>query len=85
MILNQSYTTGRIQCVSLCNNCSSFAPAHTGVSQGSVLGPIRFSMYIKPLSAIIYSYSIRHHSFADDSQMQISAPPNSISTLLHTM
>ena len=44
-----------------------------------------FTMYIKPLSAIIDSHSIIHHSFADDSQLQMSAPPDIISELLHSM
>ena len=42
-------------------------------------------MYIKPLSAIIHSHSIIHHSFADDSQLQMSAPPYRISELLHSI
>ena len=42
-------------------------------------------MYIKPLSAIIDSHSIIHHSFADDLQLQMSAPPDIISELLHSM
>ena len=42
-------------------------------------------MYIKPLSAIIDSHSITHHSFADDLQLQMSAPPDRISELLHSM
>ena len=37
-----------------------------------------FTMYIKPLSAIIDSHSIIHHSFADDIQLQMSAPPDRI-------
>ena len=41
-------------------------------------------MYIKPLSAIIDSHSIIHHSFADDLQIQMSAPPGGISELLHS-
>ena len=53
--------------------------------QGSVLGPFLFTMYIKPLSAIIDSHSIIHHSFADDLQLQMSAPPDRISELLHSM
>ena len=44
-----------------------------------------FTMYIKPLSAIIASHSIIHHSFADDIQLQISAPPEKISELLHSI
>ena len=75
----------RTHYVSLCNHCSDFAPVHLGVPQGSVLGPMLFTMYIKPLSAIIDSHSIIHHSFADDLQLQMSAPPDRISELLHSM
>ena len=42
-------------------------------------------MYAKPLSAIIDSHSIIHQSFADDLQLQMSAPPDRISELLHSM
>ena len=44
-----------------------------------------FTVYIRPLSAIIDSHSIIHHSFADDLQLQMSAPPYRISELLHSM
>ena len=54
-------------------------------TQCSVFGPMLFAMYIKPLSAIIDSHSIIHHSFADDLQLQMSAPPDRISELLHSM
>ena len=42
-------------------------------------------MYIKPLSAIVDSHSIIRHSFADDIQLQMSAPPDRIFELLHSM
>ena len=80
-----SYLTDRTQYVSLCNHCSDFAPVHSGVPLGSVLGPMLFTMYIKPLSAIIDSHSIMRHSFADDMQLQMSAPPDRISQLLRSM
>ena len=44
-----------------------------------------FTMYIRPLSAIIDSHSIIHHSFADDLQLQMSAPPDRIYELLLSM
>ena len=42
-------------------------------------------MNIKPLSVIIDSHSIIHQSFADDLQLQMSAPLHKISKLLHSM
>ena len=69
-----SYLTDRTHYVSLSIHCSAFNHVHSGVPQGSVLGPILFPMYIKPLSAIVDSHSIIHHSFADDLQLQMSAP-----------
>ena len=80
-----SYLTDRTHYVSLSNHCSAFAPVHSGVPQASVLGPMLFTMYCKPLSAIIDSHSIIHHSFADDLQLPMSAPPDRISELLHSM
>ena len=71
--------------MSLSNHCSALALVHSCVPQGSVLGPILFTMYIKPLSAIIDSHSFIHHSFADDLQLQMSAPPDKIYELLHSM
>ena len=71
--------------MSLSNHCSAFAPVHSGAPQVSVLGPMLFTMYNEPLSAIIDSHSIIHHSFADDLQLQMSAPPDGISYILHYM
>ena len=56
-----SYLTDRTHYVSLSNHCSAFTTVHSGVPQGSVLGPMLFTMYIKPLSAIIDSHY--HTSF----------------------
>ena len=80
-----AYLTDRTHYVSPSNNCSAFSPVHSGFPQGSFLGPILFIMYIKPLSAIIDSHSIMHHSFAGSLQLQISAPPDKVSELLHSM
>ena len=71
-----SYLTYRTHYVSLSNHCSAFTHVHSDVPKGSVLGPMLFTMYSKPLSAIIDSHSIIHHSFADDLQLQMSAPPD---------
>ena len=80
-----SSLTNRTQYVSLSNRCSAFAPVHSGVPDGSVPGPILFTMYIKTVSAIIDSHSIIHHSFADDLQLLMSVPTDKISELPHSM
>ena len=42
-------------------------------------------MYTKPLSAIIDSHSIIHHSFADDLQLQMSARHDELPKILNSM
>ena len=80
-----SYLTDRTQYVFFSNHCSAFAHVHSGVPLGTVLVPMLFAMYICPLSAIIDSHSFTHHSFADDLRLQMSAPSDKISELLHSM
>ena len=79
---SSSYLTDRTHYVSLSNHCSAFAPVHLLRVQ---LLALSFSPCILSLSAIIESHSIIHHSFADDLQLQMSAPPDKISELLQSM
>ena len=64
-----SYLLDRTYCVKIHDNMSSPISLSYGVPQGSVLGPVLFSLYTTPLSSIISSFSLDHHLYADDTQM----------------
>ena len=49
-----------------------------GVPQGSVLGPVLFTMYMQPLSSVIKQSGALYHFFADDSQLHRSALPEDL-------
>lgn len=57
------FLTKRLQCVAANGHTSSFCEVHSGVPQGSVLGPLLFLIYINDLSSVISS---NIHLFADD-------------------
>ena len=67
----QSYLSSRRSFIK-CRSCSSdHIYVDTGVPQGSALGPQLFSMYIAPPAALIRSFGVLYHQYADDTQLYI--------------
>jgi hypothetical protein len=76
--LIRSYLSGRMQCVCVDGVNSEFLPINAGVVQGSVLGPILFSLFINDIVQRIRFSTC--HMYADDVQLYISSTPSDIST-----
>ena len=67
----KSYLIGRTQIVRFDEVCSPPSKCLYGVPQGSVLGPILFSLFVSPISHVISSFGVSFHQFADDTQLYI--------------
>ena len=76
----KSYLSGRTHSVKVGSTLSHSAALQYGVPQGSILGPILFSLYSNPISSIIYFYrSINCNFYADDTQLYITLLPANFS------
>uniref|UniRef100_A0A8C4TH24 Reverse transcriptase domain-containing protein n=2 Tax=Erpetoichthys calabaricus TaxID=27687 RepID=A0A8C4TH24_ERPCA len=72
----ESYLAGRKFFVSCGNYNSKTHDILYGVPQGSILGPLLFSIYMLPLGQIISGHNVSYHSYADDTQLYLSIAPD---------
>ena len=55
---------------------SATIPLHSGVPQGSVRGPVMFTLYTTPMQRIFKRHGIKYHKYADDIHLYASYNPS---------
>jgi hypothetical protein len=81
----QNYLSNRTQSVKISNTISETLPVKFGVPQGSVLGPLLFSIYMIGLRDVIAKHNVHYILYADDIQLFLSCTPQTLSTAILLM
>ena len=69
--LLESYLENREQCVAIGESQSEPTTLQYGVPQGSVLGPVLFTVYTGTLAFLLEAHGVSYHFYADDTQLYI--------------
>ena len=79
----KSYLSDRVQCIKIGSILSDAKKLLYGVPQGSVLGPILFSLYTTPLSKVIRNHpGISFQFYADDTQLYVHLTHKNVASVL---
>ena len=71
----KSYLTGWSICVDVAGELSRSVTSTFGLPQGSIVGPIGYTIYTLPVGDIARRHQVTYHVYADDIQLYISCDP----------
>ena len=77
----QSYLSEWSARVSISNELSEPWSSQFGVPQGSVLGPILFTLYLAPVSHIMKKHDVKYILYADNIQLYVPFNPHSVDSI----
>lgn len=81
----KSYLSNRTQYISVNGSNSPSTSLSHGVPQGSVLGPLLFTLYVSPIEDIIKHHGLDAMFYADDTQIYVTLNPKERSTDLQRL
>ena len=71
-----SYVSERYHQVAVSSAKSSHCLLERGVPQGSVLGPLLYCVYTRPIGDIVTRHGLQYHCYADDTQIYVTVEKN---------
>lgn len=81
----KSYLEHRSQTIQISHNSSDPHFLCYGVPQGSILGPVLFSLYTSALGKLISSHNIYYMLYADDTQLYVAFDPEDVDNAISRM
>jgi len=77
----RSFLSGRTQQVVFGGEQSVTSAVPFGVPQGTLLGPLLYTLYTAPLFDFVAQHRVNAHQYADDLQLHLCVPPATLRSL----
>jgi len=81
----RSYLSDRTQTFSFENLQSATFNLECSVPQGSVIGPVEYIAYTEDIVDIPRRHRLRHHMYADDTQLYVETVVSNVHSALHQL